>query len=77
MIEMKNQIKEAIEAFGEHFTDKVTSPTAKHLFQVDDKYPLLDEKQAKLFTVSQQSCYIWKSVQGQISRHQFLFSLLE
>ena len=49
MIEMKNQIKEAIEAFGEHFTETVTSPTAKHLFQVDDNCPLLDEKQAEVF----------------------------
>ena len=31
-IEMKDQIREAIDMFGEPVTDIVSSPTAKHLF---------------------------------------------
>ena len=50
-IEMKAQIEEAIESFGEKISENesVSSPTPKHLFQVDDSCERLDKKHSELY----------------------------
>ena len=46
---MKTQIEEAISSFSEDIEGVVSSPTAKHLFLVDDDCPKLDKKKAEIF----------------------------
>ena len=50
-IEMKSQIREAIDSFPDTITGKVTSPTPRHLFDVDDDCPPLGNDKADIFIV--------------------------
>ena len=43
-IDMRKQIEEAIEIFGEEIKGKVLKPSAKHLLWVDETKPLQDQK---------------------------------
>ena len=61
-IEMKSQIQEAIESFGETLNGTVTSPTAKHLFHVDNECPSLSKKYCEIFhSVTAKLLYIEKT----------------
>ena len=48
-IEMKVQIKDVITSFEESITGMITSPTSKHLFEINNECPLLEESKADLF----------------------------
>jgi hypothetical protein len=48
-IEMIDQLKEAITLFGEEVDDRVTSPAAKNLFQVNDECEQLNETKSEIF----------------------------
>ena len=66
-IEMKEQICEAIEAFGDEITGTVTSPTARHLFEVNDDNPLLSTSQADIFhSVTAKLLYLQKRARPDI-----------
>ena len=49
-IEMKEQLMETIEAFGEELEVEVTSPAQHHLLYVKEDAKLLDEKKKTFFT---------------------------
>jgi hypothetical protein len=48
-VETKTYIKEAIEAFGEDVSTKVSSPATKKLFEVNPDTPVLETERADIF----------------------------
>jgi hypothetical protein len=48
-IEMIDQLKEAIELFGEDVDERVTSPATKNLFVVDEKSEQLNDAKSEIF----------------------------
>ena len=66
-ISMKDQIKEAIETFGEELTGIVTSPCARHLLETRDDAEQLDEARKEIFhTVTAKLLYIEKRARPDI-----------
>ena len=64
---MKDQIREAIDMFGEPVTDIVSSPTAKHLFQVNEECELLSRSKSELFhSVTAKLLYLEKRARPDI-----------
>ena len=60
-IDMKEQLMEAIEAFGEKIDGVVATPAQRHLFEVDENAEQLDEKKSDIFhSVTQKLLYITK-----------------
>ena len=60
-ISMNDQIKDAIETFGEELSGIVTSPCARHLFETRDDAEKLDEARRETFhTVTAKLLYIEK-----------------
>ena len=48
-MDMKEQILEAIEAFGKDLHEKVTTLVSSQLFTVNEKVKQLDEEKSKIF----------------------------
>ena len=66
-IEMKQQIQEAIDSFAEDIDGCVTSPTPKHLFQVNDGCPKLNNEKADIFhSVTAKLLYLEKRARPDI-----------
>ena len=66
-IEMKAQIEDAIKSFGEDVQGTVTSPTAKHLFMVDEDCPKLGKEKADIFhSVTAKLLYLEKRARPDI-----------
>ena len=60
-VEMKDQLLEAVEMFGEEITGVVKSPAQHHLFTVDEDAIKLEGKQKEIFhSVTQKLLYITK-----------------
>ena len=66
-IEMKAQIKDAINSFSDPIEGKVTSPTPRHLFEVNDLSPSLSETDADIFhSVTAKLLYLEKRARPDI-----------
>jgi len=60
-VEMKDQILEALDMFGEEVDMRVTSPAPRHLFDVDDNCEKLSSRKADIFhSVTAKLLYIMK-----------------
>jgi len=60
-VEMKDQILEALDMFGEEVDMIVTSPAPRHLFDVDDRCEKLSAKNTDIFhSVTAKLLYIMK-----------------
>ena len=66
-IEMKESIKDAIQSFEEEIHGTVTSPTPRHLFQINDSSPKLNNRQAEIFhSVTAKLLYLEKRARPDI-----------
>ena len=66
-IEMKKQIQEAIDSFGEAIQGEVSSPTPKHLFHVNDESVKLDKTKSDIFhSVTAKLLYLEKRARPDI-----------
>jgi hypothetical protein len=66
-IEMKDQISEAIEAFGEDIKGEASSPAARHLMMVNENATKLNQKQKEIFqSVTAKLLYLEKRARPNI-----------
>ena len=66
-IDMRPQIKQAIESFGENIEGEVSTPAAKHLFDVNpDDVPLSPSKQEIFHSVTAKLLYLEKRARPDI-----------
>ena len=60
-VEMKDQLLEAVEMFGEEISGVVKSPAQYHILKVDEEAIKLEGKQKEIFhSVTQKLLYITK-----------------
>jgi hypothetical protein len=73
-VETKTYIKEAIEAFGEDVSTKVSSPAKKKLFEINPDTPALDTKRADICFIQRlpNFCCGWRSARVWTSKRLFL-----
>ena len=61
-ISMKKQIKDAVDSFGEEISGTVTSPCARHLWEVNENAEKLSEEKTEMFhSVTAKLLYIEKT----------------
>ena len=73
-IKIKFQFMEAIEIFGEEVPNVVTSPSAKHLFEINEDAMQMDELKSEVFhAVAEKLIYLTKISQPEIKPTVVIF----